>query len=72
LWHTLNGLVVSLVSKKKHFNAARLLGESVREQKGEGEEELHGMGLRVVEWWRGLGVERFRGLGMERFRGGEV
>jgi hypothetical protein len=30
------------------------------------------MGLRVVEWWRGLGVERFRGLGMERFRGGEV
>jgi hypothetical protein len=32
---------VSLVAKKKHFNAARLLGESSGEEKGECEEEFH-------------------------------
>ena len=28
LWNAFDGLVVSFVAKKKHFNAARLLGES--------------------------------------------
>ena len=54
MWHAFDGLVVSLVAKKQYFNAARLLGESSGEEKGEGEEEFHCGKLRRLKGLKGL------------------